>query len=43
MILEINKVERDHLITAIEWCALPDKNILWNVKKKLMEDKANEI
>ena len=43
MILEINNEERDHLITAIEWCALPDKNILWQVKKKLMEDKAKEI
>ena len=39
MILEITDEERNHLITAIEWCALPDKNVLWNVKKQLIKDK----
>lgn len=39
MILELTDEERDCLITAINWCALPDKNRLWNVKKQLMRDK----
>lgn len=41
MILEIDPEERDCLIQAIEWCALPVKNVLWDIKKKLLEDKNN--